>query len=155
MYNILFAALSINDTAGKSMNQSDFIEFQDDGPDAVFSQAMANGEFRIQQCQGCDKHIFYPRIVCPHCGSNNLAWVTPSGKATVYSTSIPRQKPEQGGSYNISLVDLAEGPRLMSRVVDIDPEEVKIGMAVTAFVSEIDGVPVVLFRPDSSTAEGA
>ena len=130
------------------MNAPELVEFQDDGPDAIFCQSLARGEFRIQLCRGCDKHIYYPRIVCNYCGSNDLAWITPSGKATVYSTSIPRQKPEQGGSYNISLIDLAEGPRMLSRVVDIDPEEVRIGMAVTAFVSEIDGVPVVLFRPD-------
>ena len=137
------------------MSQTKAIEFSEDGPDAVYAKALTEGEFRIQQCQGCTKHIYYPRIICPHCGSNDLTWVSPSGKATVYSTSMPRQKPERGGNYNISLVDLAEGPRMLSQVVDIEPEQVEIGMAVTAFVSELDGMPVVLFRPDNAiSAEG-
>ena len=130
------------------MSNCNSIGFQNDGPDVVFTRALAAGEFRIQRCAHCKQHFFYPRITCPHCGSNQLAWVRPSGKATVYSTSVPRQKPALGGDYNIALIDLAEGPRMMSRVVGIAPEKVKIGMAVKAFVSEIDGDPVVFFKPE-------
>jgi len=132
------------------MSQANAIEFSENGPDAIYAKALAEGEFRIQQCRGCTEHIYYPRIICPYCGSNDLTWVIPSGKATVYSTSMPRQKPERGGNYNISLIDLAEGPRMLSQVVDIEPEQVEIGMAVTAFVSELDGVAVVLFRPEDA-----
>jgi len=130
------------------MSNSDSTRFQIEGPDAIFSRALAEGEFRIQLCADCSQHFFYPRITCPHCGSNKLAWVTPSGKATVYSTSVPRLKPGQGGHYNIALIDLAEGPRMMSRVVGLAPEKVKIGMAVKAFVGEIDGDPAVFFKPE-------
>jgi len=119
--------------------------FPELGPDKVFADYLGKGEFKLQLCADCERHIFYPRIVCPHCGSQNLAWVEASGRGVVYSTSVPRGMPE--GEYNISLIDLAEGPRMMSRVVGIEAEKVVIGMAVMAFIGEIDGVRVVLFKP--------
>lgn len=118
--------------------------FPDEGPDRAYAGFLAAGEFKIQQCSGCQQHIFYPRFICPRCGARDLSWVIPSGDGVVYSTSIPRGAPE--GDYNISLIDLAEGPRLMSRVVAIPPEDVAIGMRVRAHVGEIDGEAVVLFR---------
>ncbi|HEX4111054.1 MAG TPA: OB-fold domain-containing protein, partial [Stellaceae bacterium] len=70
-----------------------------------------------------------------------------SGKGTVYSTSVVRQRPEDGPDYNIALIDLAEGPRMMSRVTDIPAPEVKIGMAVEAYIGDLDKETLVLFRP--------
>ncbi len=75
-------------------------------------------------------------MVCPHCGGDRLDWVAPSGRGTVYSTTVVRRKPADGGDYNICLVDLAEGPRMMSRVSGLAPEQVKIGMPVSARVAE-------------------
>ena len=60
----------------------------------------------------------------------------PSGGGTVYSTTVVRRKSADGGDYNVCLVDLAEGPRMMSRVVNVPPAEVKIGMAVRARITE-------------------
>jgi len=117
------------------------------GPDKAWRHKLAAGGFEIQCCHNCGKHIFYPRIVCHHCGSSELHWVKASGKATVYATSVVRVRPDHGSDYNIALVDLAEGPRMMTRVVDIDPAEVKIGMRVTAFVGEVEGEVALLFRP--------
>jgi uncharacterized protein len=122
--------------------------FADQGPDKTYADFLAAGEFKLQHCQSCQQHVFYPRLICPHCGSQALSWVSASGVGAVYSTSIPRGMSE--GDYNIALIDLAEGPRMMSRVVDIVPEEVVIGMPVRAFVSEIDGKAVVLFRPEAA-----
>ncbi len=120
--------------------------FASPGPDAVYQAALESGTFRIQKCGGCGSHIFYPRAICPACGSADLGWVTASGKGTVYSTTIVRQKPERGGDYNICLVDLEEGPRLISRVVDAPPEEVRIGRSVEAFIGDLDEEKAVLFR---------
>lgn len=119
--------------------------FPDDGPDKVFAEFLQKAEFRLQQCKDCNEHIFYPRLICPHCGSQHLRWVIPSGLGVVYSTSTPRGMPE--GEYNIALIDLQEGPRMLSRVVGIPPEKVSIGMHVEAFVGAIDQIPVVLFKP--------
>lgn len=106
--------------------------FSGPGPDAVFAAFLADGRFMLQQCDECKKHVFYPRVLCPHCGSPKLSWQPASGQGTVYSTTVVRRKPEQGGDYNVALVDLHEGPRMMSRVDGISPHEVTIGMAVYA-----------------------
>src|SRR3546814_18929071 len=87
-------------------------------------------------------------MVCPHCGSGQLDWITPSGKGTVYSTTVVRRKPEHGGAYNVALVDLEEGVRMMSRVDGIAPDAVAIGMAVQASVVDAgDGKLVVFTQP--------
>ena len=106
------------------------------GPEKRFVDALAAGRFEIQKCAACAKHVFYPRVVCPHCGAADLHWVAPSGRGTVYSTTIVRRKPADGGDYNVCLVDLAESVRMMSRVVSLPPDDVKIGMAVNARIAE-------------------
>lgn len=124
------------------------------GPDAVFAAGLEDGEFWIQRCAGCGGHIHYPRALCPACGSRDVEAVRASGRGTVYATSVVRVRPGHGEDYNIALVDLAEGPRMMTRVVDADPQHVRIGDAVTAFVGEIDGNRVVLFRPAAARPGG-
>lgn len=108
--------------------------FEGPGPDALFAQALAQGRFQIQRCTACQQHVFYPRALCPHCGSAHLDWVEASGSGCVYSSTTVRRKPEAGGDYNVALVDLAEGPRLMSRIDGVPPEQVRIGMRVRARV---------------------
>lgn len=115
------------------------------GPLQTFENHVANGDFRIQQCKDCGVHVFYPRYLCNHCGSSDMKWVEVSGRGVVYSTSVVRRKPDRGGDYNISLIDLEEGPRIMSRVMDVEPDEVTIGMAVSAHVGLIDDKPAVVF----------
>ncbi|MEI7949463.1 MAG: OB-fold domain-containing protein [Gammaproteobacteria bacterium] len=63
----------------------------------------------------------------------------------VYSTSVVRQKPEKGGDYNVALIELDEGPRMLSRVMDLDPDKVKIGMKVSAHIGLLDGQHAVVF----------
>lgn len=106
------------------------------GPEKQYLDKLATGRFEIQRCAACGKHVFYPRVLCPHCGSDRLDWVAPSGRGTVYSTTIVRRKPADGGDYNIVLVDLEEGVRLLSRVAGVAPEQVRIGMAVRARIAD-------------------
>jgi uncharacterized OB-fold protein len=82
-----------------------------------------------------------------HCGAQNLAWAEPSGAGTVYSFSIVRRKPEAGGDYNVALVDLQEGVRMMSRIDGVTPEGLRIGMPVRARVLRGEGQPLVVFVP--------
>jgi uncharacterized OB-fold protein len=121
------------------------------GPEHDYKQKLAQGHFEIQKCAACAKHVFYPRVVCPHCGADKLGWVVANGSGTVYSTTVVRRKPEAGGDYNVALVDLAEGPRMMSRVVGVEPTAVKIGMKVRARIArseKADGeAPIVEFTP--------
>jgi uncharacterized OB-fold protein len=126
--------------------------FAGEGPEKSFRDALAHGRFMIQRCRGCAKHVFYPRAMCPHCGSVDLDWVAASGRGTVYSTTIVRRRAEEGGDYNIALVDLAEGPRLMSRVEGLAPSDVRIGMPVRARIERLGDLPAIVFDP---VAEGA
>jgi uncharacterized OB-fold protein len=103
------------------------------------------GRFLIQRCAACAKHVYYPREVCPHCGGNALAWVAPAGTGTVYSVTTVRRKPADGGDLNVSLIDLDEGVRLMSRVANLAPEAVRIGQRVRARVQVAEGKGLVLF----------
>lgn len=118
------------------------------GADLHYQQALAQGQFLIQQCDACARAVFYPRMLCPHCGSDRLAWREPSGRGTVYSTTVVRRKPEAGGDYNVALVDLDEGVRLMSRVEGMPPADVRIGMPVQArvVVRENGGLLVFVAR---------
>ena len=100
----------------------------------------------IQRSAG-GTHVFYPRILKPGSGETDLQWVEASGQGVVYATTVNRQRPEKGGDHNVALIDLKEGPRMMARVVGIDPAAVTIGLKVTARVGAIDGEPAVLFEP--------
>ncbi len=117
-------------------------------PETVFKAGLAEGRFLLQRCEQTGRCVFYPRVLSPYSGQPLATWVEASGQGVVYSTTVIRQKPEHGGNYNLALIDLVEGARMMSRVEDIAPEAVRIGMAVTAFIGADDkGEPLVLFRP--------
>jgi uncharacterized OB-fold protein len=116
------------------------------GPQAQYFAFLANGEHRIQHCAACETAVFYPRIACPHCGGA-LDWIEPSGKAVVYSATKVRRRPEDGGDYTIALVDLPEGARLMTRIVEAGPEEVAIGMPVR-FAGIGPDKTTALYAPD-------
>ncbi len=113
-------------------------------PEKDYIGFLKQGRFMIQRCKDSGRHIFYPRVAEPMTGSTNLEWVEASGRGTVYSTTVVRQKPPTP-SYNVALIDLAEGPRMMSRVESIAPEAVRIGMAVKARIVFEGDEPVVVF----------
>jgi len=85
--------------------------------------------------------------LCPHCHGEDLEWVGVSGKGTVYATTVIRRRPEQGPPYNLCLIELDEGFRMPSRVEGVEPEAVKVGMAVTARITQQDGADIVVFDP--------
>jgi hypothetical protein len=121
--------------------------FQATGPEKVYFEALKAGTFQIQRCNACSKHIFYPRVLCAHCGSPDLSWVKASGSGTVYSTTTTRRKPEAGGDLNVALIDLKEGVRMMSRVDSLAPDHIRIGMAVTARIITEKELPLLVFFP--------
>lgn len=90
---------------------------------------------------------FFPAVLCAHCGATALAWIEPAGTGTVYSVSLVRRKPEAGGDYNVALVDLDEGARLMSRIVGMPADRVRIGLRVRASVSREGERALVVFGP--------
>lgn len=115
-----------------------------DRPHEEYFEHLKQGRFMIQHSPSTGQYVFYPRVAAPNTGATDLQWVLASGRGIVYATTVMRPKPPQP-PYNVVLVELAEGPRMMSRVEGVAPDKVSIGMAVTArIVSEEDG-PVVVF----------
>lgn len=129
--------------------------FSGPGPDHSFRQKLAAGRFEIQRCTACSRYVFYPRALCPHCGAPDVVWTAPSGRGTVYSTTVVRRKPEQGGDYNVAIIELDEGPRLMSRVEGMSPEQVCIGLQVTARISGAGENAVLVFVPAAGRGDHA
>ncbi|KAA8612230.1 MULTISPECIES: Zn-ribbon domain-containing OB-fold protein [Salipiger] len=117
------------------------------GPDQIFRTALAKNDIVLPRCDDCGAFHFFPRVLCPHCHGTAISWKPASRKGKVHTTTVVRQKPERGGDYNVCMVELEEGVRMMSRVDGIAPGEVVIGMDVTAFVGEADGAPAVFFKP--------
>ena len=117
------------------------------GPEAQFRAYLEQGRFMIQRSKSTGDYVFYPRVAAPGTGETDLAWVEASGDGVVYATTVVRNRPEKGGDYNVALIDLAEGPRMMSRVVEIEPTAVEIGMKVRAKIGDLDGEPQILFAP--------
>jgi uncharacterized protein len=122
------------------------------GVEALHQTELDAGRFLIQRCSGCGRHVYYPRESCPHCGSAALEWKAPGGLGTVHAVTTVRRKPADGGDLNVSLVDLDEGVRLMSRVDNLAPEAVRIGQRVRARVQLKDGRGLVVFDATGGTS---
>ena len=115
------------------------------GVQAFHQRELDAGRFLLQRCGGCGRHVYYPRESCPHCGGAALEWKAPCGLGTVHAVTTVRRKPADGGDLNLSLVELDEGVRLMSRIENLPPEAVRIGQRVRARVQVKDGRGLVLF----------
>ena len=98
----------------------------DKSPYGVFLEHVKKGELAYQVSGG--KPVFYPRVVAPGTGSGSLEWRVSKGMGTVYATTVVYNKDQP--PHNVALIDVDEGFRMMSRVEDIDPLQVKIGMRV-------------------------
>ena len=98
-----------------------------------------------------NKPVFYPRIICPYTGHDNLQWRTSKGMGTVHATTAVF--PQKGEPYNVALIDVDEGFRMMSRVEDIPPRDVRIGMRVKFRVHQAEGdePPYPVFTPAEPT----
>lgn len=119
-------------------------------PELEFFAFLEAGRFMIQRSRESGRCFFYPRVAEPGTGSTDLEWVTASGQGTVYSTTVARQKPP-APSYNVAIIELAEGPRLMSRVDGLTPESVRIGLAVRAVIKRENDKPILVFEPAQAT----
>lgn len=117
-----------------------------------FWDAAKQHRLSLQQCQSCKGYIFYPRPICSHCGRADLKWTDVSGRATLYSFTVARRPTmrafEPDVPYVIAIVDLEEGPRMTSNVVECPIEDVRIGMALQAVFEDVsDAITLVKFRP--------
>jgi uncharacterized protein len=114
--------------------------------------ALTEHRLDLPRCQQCDQVFFPPAAVCPHCASNRIGWVTASGDATLYSFVIhhrPLNLWRTEGPRSVALVRLAEGPMLVSSVVNCPqtPEDLVLDMALRATFEPFDNLTVLCFEP--------
>jgi uncharacterized OB-fold protein len=116
-------------------------------PLTTYLDHLARGELAYQFSPAAGRAVFYPRVTCPFTGSDQLEWCISKGLGTVYATTVVH--PAEGKPFNVALVDCDEGFRLMSRVEDIAPEQVRIGQRVRFRVHQPGGEdePYPVFTP--------
>jgi uncharacterized protein len=119
-------------------------------PLGIYLEHLSKGELAYQFSPEANATVFYPRVICPFTGSENLQWRVSKGMGTVHATTVVY--PPQGDPYNVALIDVDEGFRMMSRVEDIAPLDVRIGMRVRFRVHPTDGdePPYPVFTPAES-----
>ena len=120
-------------------------------PYGTFLEHCQKGELAYQVNADDGKAFFYPRAVAPGTGSDNLQWRVSKGLGTVYATTVVYNKDQP--PHNVALIDVDEGFRMMSRVEDIDPLAVKIGMRVKVRIHPGDEKqpPYPVFTPAESS----
>jgi uncharacterized OB-fold protein len=123
-----------------------------ESPLATYIAHLKRGELGYQFSPSLGQAVFYPRMIAPKTGAADLEWRVSKGLGTVHATTVVH--PQQGAPYNVCLVDVDEGFRMMSRVEDIAPTSVKIGMRVKFRVHppEGDEDPYPVFTPAEGVA---
>ena len=110
----------------------------------AFWDAARTGRFVLPTCTACRKAHWYPRAICPFCADGTIEWRDASGKGTIYTFSVMRRAKEP---YVIAYVTLAEGPTMMTNIVDCNFDALRIGQPVNVVFKETEnGPPVPMFR---------
>ncbi|WP_194841246.1 Zn-ribbon domain-containing OB-fold protein [Salinibacillus xinjiangensis] len=121
-----------------------------DGDSGPFWEGCQEEKLVIQKCKECDNHIFYPRYVCPNCMSDDLQWVEACGKGKVYSYTIARRAAHPSFKadvpYVVALIELKEGVRIMSNIINCDVEEVDCDMDVRVVFKDQEGMLIPKFE---------
>ena len=117
-----------------------------------FWNATREGRLIIQKCMDCDKHIFYPRMACPHCFSDNIEWVEALGKGKIYSYTVVESNPPSPFlpdlPYVIAVIDLEEGVRMLSNIVECDFDLLACDQAVEVTFEKLnDDFTLPKFKP--------
>jgi uncharacterized protein len=112
---------------------------------AAYWQAADEGRLLVKRCTACGECHHYPRDICPFCLSDATEWITAAGTGTVYSFSTMGPG---DAAYTLAYVTLAEGPTLLTNLVDADPSSWRIGQAVRVVFRPSEGGPAVpMFAP--------
>jgi len=117
-----------------------------------FWEGCREGKLLLQYCEQCQQYQFYPRLYCMHCSSPRIQWVEVSGRGRIYSyTIIHRNKsPEfmHDTPYNVAIVQLDEGPRMMANIVQSDASQLRVDLPVTVVFDPVtDEISVPRFKP--------
>lgn len=124
-----------------------------------FWAACNDGELLLSECATCGHVFYYPRQMCPHCGAQELRWRRSSGRGQVYSfthveVSFYGPTWERDLPYTVILVDLDEGPRMLSRLVESDQDAVALGAAVEVAFVTVEEQALPMFRLTQSENSG-
>ncbi|WP_046315589.1 OB-fold domain-containing protein [Mycobacterium sp. UM_Kg1] len=113
--------------------------------------AIQNGTLLLNTCQDCGRNSLHHRAFCPHCWSEDVAPTPASGRATLYTWTVVHQNAapfDARTPYVVAMVDLAEGPRLMTHVENCTVEELAAGLElVLGFRHGEDGFAIPIFTP--------
>jgi hypothetical protein len=130
---------------------SDFLAPKATPETAPFWEGTAAGELRIQHCNACGRHYFYPRRFCRYCHSTDVRWTTVTGRARLDSYTI-NHRPIRGTESLppvIAIVQLEEGPRMLTNIVGVepDPSALVLDMALAVDFEPRGDMSVPVFRP--------
>ena len=116
-------------------------------PLGTYIEHLKRNELAFQFSPSGGQAVFYPRVIAPKTGAADLEWRISKGFGTVHATTVVH--PQNGAPYNVCLVDVDEGFRMMSRVEGIEPTQVRIGMRVKFRVHPASGDddPYPVFEP--------
>ncbi|MFA4835117.1 MAG: Zn-ribbon domain-containing OB-fold protein [Dehalococcoidia bacterium] len=111
-------------------------------------------ELWLQQCNDCGKFRFYPRSICPECFSYNTLWTRVSGRGKIYSFTVsyrPASKAFKADVlYNIAIIELEEGVRMLSNIVECRNDDIRIDMSVEVVFDDVTPeVTLIRFRPQN------
>jgi hypothetical protein len=118
-----------------------------------FWEGAQRHELRIQRCRACGEAYFYPRPFCPRCSSTDVEWFTASGRASLHTYVIVHRGAhgfQDWTPYVIAVVELEEGPRMMSNIIGIDPqpEHLPVGLPLqVTFERQSEDITLPLFKP--------
>ena len=111
-----------------------------DGDSEPFWKGLQKKELLIQRCENCNKHIFYPRSICPNCFSEHISWVKSKGRGSIYSYTVVHRTfgPfEDQAPFVVAIVELDEGVRMLTRISG-DRKQISIGKPVEITYEKID-----------------
>ncbi|WP_027796064.1 Zn-ribbon domain-containing OB-fold protein [Paraburkholderia acidipaludis] len=121
-----------------------------------FWAAVRRGEFVLQRCEDCGRRVFYPRAHCPHCWGSRLVWHAASGRGAVKSFSAIHRPGHfawaEAAPYVVALIELDEGPTMLSQLLLANPGDAAVGMRVTMRPVEIGEFVLPFFAPDAVKA---
>lgn len=123
-----------------------------------FWDGTAAGELRLQRCRACERHYFPPRPFCPTCLSDDVTWERVGGRGTLHSYVINhRPAPGWDDPYAIAVVELDEGPRMMTNLVGVDqtPEALVLDMPLAVTFEARGDVMLPVFRPAGGSTDGS
>jgi len=117
----------------------------------TYWQNISSGKLCLQYCPTCDKYIYYPRSLCPHCLQANWEWKELTGKGQVHSYTIVHVSAlpdfQNETPYIYALIELAEGVRMPSNLIDCPLDEVRVGLPVELAFIERNGKTLPVFKP--------